>query len=282
MPDSPRKAGTLFVVATPIGNLSDMTFRAVETLTSVDLIAVEDTRHSRRLLLHYSISTPVLSYHEHNEQQQSRKLLSTLLSGQSVALISDAGTPLVSDPGYRLIQSSHAQGIRVTPIPGCCAAIAALSVAGLPVDRFVFEGFLPGKAAARRKKLGKLVEESRTLIFYESAHRIGESLSDLVEIFGPHRRAVLAREITKQFETIKNAELSQIRQLVMEDVNQQKGEFVILIQGRSPDERDDDDFMGVLRPLLKALPLKQAVDLTVDITGHGKNEVYKMALKCRD
>jgi 16S rRNA (cytidine1402-2'-O)-methyltransferase len=272
----------LFVVATPIGNLSDMTFRAVETLTSVDLIAVEDTRHSRRLLLHYSISTPVLSYHEHNEQQQSRKLLSTLLSGQSVALISDAGTPLVSDPGYRLIRSSHAQGIRVTPIPGCCAAIAALSVAGLPVDRFVFEGFLPGKAAARRKKLGKLMEESRTLIFYESAHRIGESLSDLVEIFGPHRRAVLAREITKQFETIKNAELSQIRQLVMEDVNQQKGEFVILIQGRSPDERDDDDFMGVLRPLLKALPLKQAVDLTVDITGHGKNEVYKMALKCRD
>lgn len=281
MPDSPRKAGTLFVVATPIGNLSDMTFRAVETLTSVDLIGVEDTRHSRRLLLHYAISTPVLSYHEHNEQQQTKKLLNTLLSGRSVALISDAGTPLVSDPGFRLIQASHGQGIRVTPIPGCCAAIAALSAAGLPVDRFVFEGFLPGKATARRKKLGKLVEESRTIIFYESAHRIAASLSDLVEIFGPHRRAVLAREITKQFETIKNAQLSEIRQLVVEDANQQKGEFVILVEGSGLDERDDDDYMGVLRPLLKALPLKQAVDLTVDITGHGRNEVYSMALKCK-
>jgi len=281
VPDSPRKAGTLFVVATPIGNLSDMTFRAVETLTSVDLIAVEDTRHSRRLLLHYAVSTPVLSYHEHNEQQQTKKLLTTLLSGRSVALISDAGTPLVSDPGFRLIQASHAQGIRVTPIPGCCAAIAALSAAGLPVDRFVFEGFLPGKATARRKKLGKLLEESRTIIFYESAHRIGASLSDLVEIFGPHRRAVLAREITKQFETIKNAQLSQIRQLVLEDANQQKGEFVILVEGSGPDERGDDDYMGVLGPLLKALPLKQAVDLTVDITGHGRNEVYRMALKCK-
>lgn len=280
MADRARKEGILFVVATPIGNLADMTVRGIETLAGVDLIAVEDTRHSRRLLTHYSISTPTTPYHEHNERQQAEKLVQLLLAGQSVALISDAGTPLISDPGFRLVEAARARGIRVSPVPGCCAVIAALSVSGLPVDRFAFEGFLPAKAAARRSRLENLAEEPRTLIFYESAHRIDASLSDMVQAFGPERPAVLAREITKQFETIRSDRLSQILRFVLEDVNQKKGEFVLLVRGSVSAEQND--LAGVLGPLLAALPLKQAVELTVEITGYAKNAVYETALKLKD
>jgi len=256
-----------------------MTYRAVETLASVDLIAAEDTRHSSRLLQHYSVGTPVMAYHEHNEQQQTRNLIGKLLSGVSIALISDAGTPLVSDPGYRLIYAAHQQKIPVSPIPGCCAAVAALSVAGLPVDRFAFEGFLPNKVLARRKKLELLIYEPRTLVFYESAHRVLETLADLEQVFGPDRRATLAREITKQFETIENGTLAHIRQFVDEDPNQQKGEFVLLVQGRGQPVDDSGEILAVLKPLMAALRLKQAVALTAEITGKPKNDIYRLALE---
>jgi 16S rRNA (cytidine1402-2'-O)-methyltransferase len=271
--------GTLFIVATPIGNLSDMTYRAVETLTAVDLIAAEDTRHSRKLLQHYSIGTPTTAYHEHNEQRQTRNLIGKLLSGDSIALITDAGTPLVSDPGYRLICAAHQQKIPVSPIPGCCATVAALSVAGLPTDRFAFEGFLPNKVLARRKTLELLKFEPRTLVFYESAHRIIETLTDLVQVFGPDRPATLAREITKQFETIENGTLAHIHQFVGEDPNQQKGEFVLLVQGAGQPVDDSGEILVVLRPLMAAMRLKQAVDLTAKITGKPKNEIYSLALQ---
>lgn len=279
MPESARKAGALYVVATPIGNLSDMTFRAVETLSGVDMIAAEDTRHSRHLMTRYSISTPLLPYHEHNEGDQSLKLVAMMLEGKSVALISDAGTPLISDPGFRLIQAAQESDIRVIPVPGCCAAIAALSVAGLPVDRFTFEGFLPSRRAGRVRKLQSLVHESRTMIFYESAHRIGDSLSDIEEVLGSRRRAVFAREMTKQFETIVNGELAGIREIVAADGHQQKGEIVLLIEGAEVPQRDGIE--GVLVPLMKALSLKQAVELTVEITGHARNDVYARALELK-
>ena len=279
MPDSSRKVGTLFVVATPIGNLSDMTYRAVETLIAVDLIAAEDTRHSRRLLQYYSIATPTTAYHEHNEQRQTRNLIGKLLSGDSIALITDAGTPLVSDPGYRLICAAHQQKIPVSPVPGCCATVAALSVAGLPIERFAFEGFLPNKALARRKTLELLKFEPRTLVFYESSHRILETLADLEQIFGPDRPATLAREITKQFETIENGTLAHIHQFVGEDPNQQKGEFVLLVQGAGQPVDDSEEILAVLRPLMATMRLKQAVDLTAKITGKPKNDIYSLALQ---
>jgi len=280
LPDSARKAGTLFVVATPMGDLSDMTFRAVETLSGVDLIAAEDTRHSRHLLTKYSISTPLLAYHEHNERQQTGKLVDMLLAGKSVALISDAGTPLISDPGFPLLQAAQAQGVRVVPIPGCCAAIAALSASGLPVERFVFEGFPPARSAGRLRKFESLAGETRTIIFYESSHRVTASLSDMIQVFGPGRQAALAREITKQFETIVNAELSRLLEFVTGDANQQKGEFVIMLHGA--EEKKGNDLLIILGPLMNALSLKQAVELTVEITGCPRNEVYTEALKLKN
>jgi 16S rRNA (cytidine1402-2'-O)-methyltransferase len=282
VPDSTRKAGTLYVVATPIGNLSDMTFRAVETLSTVDLIAAEDTRHSRTLLSHYHISTPLLSYHEHNEQQRTVTLIEMLQSGRSVALISDAGTPLVSDPGYRLVKTAHARGIRVSPVPGSCAAIAVLSASGLPTDRFIFEGFPPPKASARRKSLRGLAAESRTQVFYESAHRIEATLSDMTEIFGSERRAVLAREVTKKFETIIHAGLSDILAVLREKPELKKGEFVIIVHGADPAAQGEDAVLPVLQPLLASLPLRQAVDLAARITGFARNRIYEIALKSKD
>ena len=256
-----------------------MTYRAVKTLTAVELIAAEDTRHSRRLLQYFSIATPTTAYHEHNEQRQTRNLIGKLLSGDSIALITDAGTPLVSDPGYRLICAAHQQKIPVSPIPGCCATVAALSVAGLPIERFAFEGFLPNKALARRKTLELLKFEPRTLVFYESSHRILETLADLEQIFGPDRPATLAREITKQFETIENGTLAHIHQFVGEDSNQQKGEFVLLVQGAGQPVDDSEEILAVLRPLMATMRLKQAVDLTAEITGKPKNDIYSLALQ---
>lgn len=278
MADYSRKTGSLFVLATPIGNLADMTYRAVDTLKSVDLIAAEDTRHSRKLLQRYAISTPVVAYHDHNEQEQTKNLVDQLVGGRDVALITDAGTPLISDPGYRLVRAAHDQRVPVIPVPGCCAAIAALSVAGLPSDRFVFEGFLPHKGAARLSRLQQLQQESRTLIFYESSHRIQDALADLVEVFGDYRPATLAREITKQYETLLSGTLSQIQQSVAADVDQQKGEFVLLVQGLEPDRQVDAEALRVLAVLTEFLPPKQAAAVTAKITGKPKNLIYQMGL----
>ncbi len=276
-------AGTLYVVATPIGNLEDMTPRAIRILAQADLIAAEDTRHSGKLLRHFGIGTETVAVHEHNERSQVPKLIEVLKSGKSIAFITDAGTPLVSDPGFRLVRAARQAGLTVTPVPGACAAIAALSAAGLPSDRFVVEGFPPAKSAARRAMFEKLREESRTLIFYESPHRILESLQDMAEIFGPTREAVLARELTKQFETVRGGALAELHDWVEADKHQQLGEFVILIHGVPRAEREalDAEAERVLRLLLEELPVSQAAALAAKITGLKKNMLYEYALALR-
>jgi len=275
-----RNAGTLYVVATPIGNLEDMTPRAIRILSQVDLIAAEDTRHSAKLLRHFGIGTETVAVHEHNERSQVPKLIEILKSGKSIAFITDAGTPLVSDPGFQLVRAARQAGFTVTPVPGACAAIAALSAAGLPSDRFVVEGFPPAKSAARRAVFEKLREESRTLIFYESPHRILESLKDMTEIFGAAREAVLARELTKQFETLRGGGLAELHDWVSRDQHQQLGEFVILIHGAPRAEREavDAEAERVLRLLLEELPVSQAAALAAKITGLKKNRLYEYAL----
>ena len=276
-------AGTLYVVATPIGNLEDMTPRAIRILSRVDLIAAEDTRHSGKLLRHFGIGTEMVAVHEHNERSQVPKLIEILKSGKSIAFISDAGTPLVSDPGFQLVRAARQAGLSVTPVPGACAAIAALSVAGLPSDRFVVEGFPPAKSAARRAVFEKLREESRTLIFYESPHRILESLKDMAEIFGSTREAVLARELTKQFETVRGGGLAELHDWVEADKHQQLGEFVILIHcvPRAEREAMDAEAERVLKLLLEELPVSQAAALAAKITGLKKNKLYEYALAFR-
>jgi 16S rRNA (cytidine1402-2'-O)-methyltransferase len=276
-------SGTLYVVATPIGNLEDMSPRALRTLSGADLIAAEDTRHSGRLLRHFGIGTKTEAIHEHNERSQVPRLVEILKGGKSIAFITDAGTPLVSDPGFHLVRAARQAGIRVVPVPGACAAIAALSVAGLPSDRFVFEGFPPAKSAARRAVFEKLREESRTLIFYESPHRILESLKDMSEVFGPGREAVLARELTKQFETLRAGGLQELLEWVGRDADQQLGEFVILIHGVPRAEREavDEEAGRVLKILLDELPVSQAAALAAKITGLKKNKLYEYALTFR-
>src|SRR5690606_13608454 len=223
--------GILYVVATPIGNLADMVPRAVETLQTVAVIAAEDTRHSARLLGHFDINTPTLAYHDHSDEQRTEQLLKRLRDGEDVALISDAGTPLISDPGYRLVRAARQQGSRIVPIPGACAVIAALSVAGLPSDKFSFEGFLPAKQVARQSLLRSLQQETRTLIFYEAPHRVLETVQDMCAVFGPDREVVMAREITKTFETIKSAPVAELAQWIAADTNQTRGEIVLLVHG---------------------------------------------------
>lgn len=277
-------AGTLYVVATPIGNLEDMTPRAIRVLSEVDLVAAEDTRHSGKLLKHFGIEAKTEALHEHNERSQVPKLVEILQAGKSIAFITDAGTPLVSDPGFHLVRAARQAGIAVVPVPGACAAIAALSAAGLPSDRFVFEGFPPAKSAARRAVFEKLREEPRTLIFYESPHRILESLRDMMEIFGPEREAVLARELTKQFETVRGGTLAELLEWVDHDTNQQLGEFAILIHGAPRAEREavDDDAERILKILLAELPVSQAAALAARITGLKKNKLYEYALGLKD
>ena len=272
--------GILYIVATPIGNLGDMTPRAVETLQQAALIAAEDTRHTRKLLNHFGLSTPCQAYHEHNEREQAPRLVERMRRGDVIALVSDAGTPLVSDPGYHLVSEARAAGIAVVPVPGPCAMIAALSASGLPSDRFVFEGFLPAKSAGRRQRLQKLAEDSRTLIFYESTHRITDSLTDMADVFGAERLAVIARELTKRFETIHADSLENLLGWIESDPNQRKGEFVVMVHGvEASDGRDiDSDAEHILKILLDELPVKQAAGLAAKITGLKKNALYTFAL----
>ncbi|MES2218788.1 MAG: 16S rRNA (cytidine(1402)-2'-O)-methyltransferase [Pseudomonadota bacterium] len=277
-----NSVGILYIVATPIGNLQDMSLRAIEILKSVSGIVAEDTRHSQPLLQHFSIATPVAALHEHNERERTQQLLQRLQKGEDIALISDAGTPLISDPGYYLVREAQQAGIRVVPIPGACAAIAALSAAGLATDRFIFEGFLPAKAGARDHRLTALRNESRTLVFYEAPHRVLDLLQAMLTIYGPERRVVIARELTKLFETIKSAPLQELVEWVSADPNQQRGEIVILVEGLK--EIADStllEMQRILTTLLTDLPLKQAVELTAKITGIKKNEVYALALEIK-
>jgi len=271
-------SGTLYIVATPIGNLQDISQRALSTLKTVDGIAAEDTRHSAQLLRHYNIATPLISLHEHNERERTQTLLERLNKGESIALISDAGTPLISDPGSLLVKSVLAAGISVVPIPGACALIAALSASGFPSDRFVFEGFLPGKSPQRLKALEALRYEPRTLVFYEAPHRISATLKDMQTIFGDEREAGIARELTKLYETIRVAPLKTLVEWVGSDENQRRGEQVILLQGATDSVTADVDTDRLLKIFLTELPLKQAVDLTVKITGIRRNTLYQQAL----
>jgi len=275
-------SGTLYVVATPIGNLEDIGARALRVLREVALIAAEDTRHSMRLLQHFGIDTPLVACHEHNERDQGGRLVERLLGGDSLALISDAGTPLISDPGYHLVRNARAAGVPVVPVPGPCALIAALSAAGLPSDRFIFEGFLPARSSGRRQRLQALAEEPRTLIFYEAPHRLLESLEDMRELFGGGRQVVLARELTKTFETIRGAPLDELCAWVAGDANQQRGECVLLVEGwQAPqgEEAVSAEALRVLDLLLAELPLKRAAALAAEITGVRKNLLYQSALE---
>lgn len=272
------KISGLYVVATPIGNLEDFSPRAINTLQNVNQIAAEDTRHSHKLLKHFGIVTSVISLHEHNEAVTSKLLLDCLKKNQSIALISDAGTPLINNPGYRLVKLAHQHGIPVIPIPGPCALITALCASGLTCDRFIFEGFLPGKSIARQKKLLEFLHETRTIIFYEAPHRILELINDMLAVFGPKRYVVLARELTKTFETIHGDNLEQLKNWLNLDRNQQKGEFVVLVEGAeylNPYEIDKQRILGIL---LDELPIKQATSIAAKITHEKKNKLYALAL----
>ena len=276
-------AGKLFIVATPIGNLNDISQRALETMQHVVLIAAEDTRHSAKLMQHYGITTPMQALHEHNELHQAPKLIQRMQEGSDIALISDAGTPLVSDPGLSLVRLAREAGIQVVPVPGASAAITALSVAGLPSDRFCFEGFLPAKSGARERILIDLVTETRSLIFYEAPHRIVASCEAMRDVFGSERRAVIARELTKRFETVHGATLGELCQWLQADENQQKGEFVVIVHGAEAEDPHelDDESRHLIETLLEELPLKQAVSLAVKISGLKKNAIYQYAVSLK-
>ncbi len=280
-----RPAGRLYVVATPIGNLGDLSARALDTLKSCSLIAAEDTRHTGGLLKHFAIVTPMVSLHDHNERQRAPELIARLAGGESIALVSDAGTPAISDPGYALVRAAAAAGIDVVSIPGPCAAIAALSIGGLPMDRFCFEGFLPARGSARRARLGALAAEPRTLVFYESPHRVAETLEDCAAAFATARQAVVAREITKLHETVYRGTLGELCARAAADADVARGEIVLLVAGAPPplEEGGGDDGHGgaldrVLAVLLEELPLKQAAGLAAKLAGVRDNEAYKRAL----
>jgi len=271
----PAPAATLYVVATPIGNLADLSPRAQEVLRSVAAICAEDTRHTGQLLSHFGIGKPLVALHDHNEEAMAERVVARLLGGESLALVSDAGTPLVSDPGFRLVRAARAAGVRVSPVPGACAAIAALSVAGLPSDRFVFEGFLPAKAAARRERLQRLAGETGTLVFYESSHRIAESLADMAAAFGSERPAAVARELTKLFETVLDGSLEQLLAAVQADDNQRKGEFVVMVQGAG-DDGEAKIAVGrrLYAKLHEHLPPSTAAKLAAELSGAPRKALY--------
>lgn len=269
----------LYVVATPIGNFGDMSQRAVEVLRQADLIAAEDTRHSQRLLQFFAINTPAIAYHDHSDERAVRRIDGCLAGGGTVALVSDAGTPLISDPGYRLVRYVQDRGFPVRPVPGACAAIAALSVSGLPTDRFLFEGFLPAREKARFNRLSALATEAVTLIFYEAPHRIESALQSMIQVFGETREAVLAREITKLYETIKRGTLSELAQFVGGDRNQQKGEIVLMVAGKPKTEQNmDADVLALLQRLAQELPAKRAAAVVADWAGLRKKQLYEHLL----
>ncbi|MDX1555161.1 MAG: 16S rRNA (cytidine(1402)-2'-O)-methyltransferase [Xanthomonadales bacterium] len=269
-------AGALYVVSTPIGNLQDITLRAIEVLGQVDLIAAEDTRHSRKLLERHGLTTPMVAVHEHNEAEQASSLVGRMLSGESIALISDAGTPLLSDPGFRLVQAAAQAGIAVSPVPGASAITAALCVSALPTDRFAFEGFLPAKPVARRKRLAELADEPRTLVLFESSHRIVAAVKDLAEAFGPSRSVALCRELTKQFETILRGSLQAVARRVEDEKVQQKGEFVVVVSGHETKaEESEGEGLRLAQALLEYLPASQAAKVAAKITGASRRALYQ-------
>lgn len=274
--------GTLYIVATPIGNLDDMTPRAIDVLHHADLVLAEDTRHSKKLLQHFAINTSMQSCHDFNERDRIAAVMVRLEKGENIALISDAGTPLISDPGYRLVAAAHAANIRVSPIPGASALIAALSAAGIATDRFTFIGYLPAKPAARRRSLQALATAGETLVMYETPHRICETLADLCGYLDASREMAICRELTKQFETIRKGSVEEITQFVRADTNQQRGEFVLVIQGAPESVVDEAEMSRVLRLLLPVLPVRKAAAITAEILGGNKNSLYGLALKLKD
>lgn len=279
-----KPTGILYIVATPIGNLGDMTQRAIDTLKQVDHICAEDTRNTRKLLTHFGLQGDLHACHDHNERQKVSTLKSWLDAGKNIALVSDAGTPLISDPGYHLVSELGQSGYSIVPIPGASAIISALSIAGLPTDRFTFEGFLPAKSSARVKALKTNAKESRTLVYYESSHRIVATIDDMAEVFGKDRKVVLARELTKMFEQVYRGDLAGLQEWISADRMHQKGEFVLMLAGYA-DESDDDEVGGSTEDLLKILvdelPVKQAATLAAKITGRKKNELYKQAMELK-
>jgi 16S rRNA (cytidine1402-2'-O)-methyltransferase len=271
---------TLYVVATPIGNLRDITLRALDVLAAVDVIAAEDTRTTRRLLTHFSIAKRMIALHQHNEAGAARRIVDLLRAGQAVAFVTDAGTPGISDPGGTLVKLAREQGCNVVPVPGANAAICALSAAGIPASRFVFYGFLPASSGLRRRELEELRSSPYTLVFYEAPHRILESVSDLADVFGLHRYLAIARELTKLFENIHVCPLGNAVPWLEANPNNQKGEFVLILAAAEPAKEDrlSDQTQRTLELLLEDLPLKQAVKLAADITGDSKNKIYSLAL----
>ena len=278
-------SGILYIVATPIGNLQDITQRALNIFSQVDLIAAEDTRHSGLLLSHYGIKKPFFALHDHNEQEKAHVLVEKLKQGSNIALISDAGTPLISDPGFHLVRRCREAGIRVVPLPGACAAISALCASGIASDRFCFEGFLPAKSKARKDKLEDLAEEARTLIFYESTHRISDALADMQAVLGDDRYVVLARELSKTWETIVGDTLKNLRQWLAEDPNRTKGEMVLIVEGKAKSEGNDDispQAVKALKLIAKELPLKKAAAIVAELYGYKKNALYRFGLAQSD
>ncbi|MFU2078525.1 16S rRNA (cytidine(1402)-2'-O)-methyltransferase [Avibacterium endocarditidis] len=273
--------GILYIVATPIGNLQDISQRALQVLEQVDLVAAEDTRHSGLLLSHYGIKKPFFALHDHNEQQKADILCEKLLQGTTIALVSDAGTPLISDPGFHLVRKCRQAGIKIVPIPGACAAIAGLCASGIASDRFCFEGFLPAKSKARCDKLENLAKEDRTLIFYESTHRILDCLADMEKVFGAQRYVVLARELTKTWETIHGDEVGALRQWVGEDPNRSKGEMVLIVEGNVNSEAGSfsPEAIKALTLIAKELPLKKAAAIVAELYGYKKNALYQFGLE---
>lgn len=277
--------GVLYIVATPIGNLDDLSPRVSATLSRVDVVAAEDTRHSGRLLQYLGLQKRLIALHDHNERDRAGSLLDELESGRSVALISDAGTPLISDPGYVLVREARNRGLTVTPIPGPCALVTALSAAGLPTDRFLFVGFLPAKRTGRRAALEQLRQESATLVFYESPHRILNAVGDIAAVLGEGREIVLGRELTKTFETFYSGSVSEVLAALEADPHGAKGEFVVMIRGAEPIASSEAggalDVDHLIRLLLPELPVKKVAKLASELSGRPKNELYQRALELK-
>lgn len=279
--ESTVTAGTLYVVATPIGNLGDLSTRAREVLARVQLIAAEDTRHTRQLLQAFGIDTPLTSLHEHNEMHKSEALIARLVAGEAIALVSDAGTPLISDPGFDLVAAARARGVSIVVIPGPCAAIAALSIAGLPTDRFVFEGFLPAKNSARATRLQQLASEQRTMIFYEAPHRLKDVLRDLAAEFGAERTASVSRELTKRFESTYNGTLAQLCEIAEKNADMSRGELVIIVSGNpaAPSSAQALNADQLLRALAEELAPSQAAKIAAKLTGEKRSDLYARAMQ---